>query len=167
MTNLLDAVPYAYRRTCTHCHCWVDSRSPYTFKLVQGWRRWKVHGSIAFMEDLDTYLCQDCHDELARPSLVNKQPRLFHIASDGAIDPYPSGECQDCGLALWATHEHTYLLLRGWLQCAYKRTNTTSQGSRQNSIAYVTVMGRMMCSECVKRKKLGIPVGQQTLWDNE
>ena len=160
----LDSIPPARRRTCTYCHGWVDSTSPETFRLVQGWARWRHRNTIAFIQDLDTYLCTTCHDELAKPSLTYKQPRLFTIASDGAIDPPASGNCQDCGIPLWATNEETYLLLRGWLRAAKLRLNTTSHGIRNNTLAYVTVLGPYMCRECFKRKKAGIPVGQMTLW---
>jgi len=147
------------------CQGWVDGAAPETFRLVEGWARWRHRNTVAFIKDLDHYLCTPCHDELAAKSFHQPQPRLFHIGSDGALEPPAQSWCMDCACPVECVSEETYILLRGWHSPGKRVTNVKRKSSLQtNSLAYVTVMGRYLCRECFKRKKAGIPVGQMTLF---
>lgn len=162
----MKEIPPSRKRICSNCQTFVDSVSPETFRLVEGWSRWRTrHNNVAFVRDLDTYLCHTCQDEWANTGFNESQSRLFYVGNDGALEPPAKGECQDCGIPVACVSLETYLLLRGWLRTKQKPTNRHSHDSSQNNLHHVVVIGRYLCRECFKRKKAGIPVGQMTLWE--
>ena len=156
-------IPPSQKRTCRQCHGWVNSVSPQTFKLVEGWVRWRHRNTVAFLTDLDAYLCAECFDGYGKSE--GRQPQLFDVGCDGALTPPATASCQHCDTAVWPTRDDCYLLLRGWVRSAKLVTNTRGSSVHQNnSLTHVVVMGVYLCRECFKRKKARIHPGQLSMF---